>query len=137
MKSLTRLALAAALATGATAGVGVTAPANAGVSISLGLFGGGDYYDNRPCSYYRYHRIPAPHRCYDYYHRYYGRGVVIDGDFIFRDNDEFGRWRGRDEYRHWRNHEFRHDQWHRGDKHDQDSHSGQDRGDHRGQGNGY
>src|ERR1700720_2768609 len=111
MRSLEKLAIAALLVGGATA-IGGATPASAQISLSIGI-GGGDYNYYRPCSWYRYHDFPAPRRCYRYFQGYYPN-LFVDGDFVFRDQEDFGRWRDRDDYKHWRNHEFRHQDWGRG-----------------------
>jgi len=105
---LPKLALAALVA-GGVASLDMQRPATAAVSISIGIGGNYDYY--RPCSYYYRYGLPAPHRCYDYLRRYYGSGIYLDGDFIFRDRYTWGRWRDRDDYRHWQHREYRRDQW--------------------------
>jgi len=113
MKSWTKLALAALLMGGAAA-IGSATPASAQISLSIGI-GGGDYNPGRSCSWYRYHDFPAPRRCYGYFQGVYGANVYVDGDFIFRDHDDWNRWRSRDDYQHWRNHQFRHQDWARSD----------------------
>src|SRR5579872_2424103 len=80
---LSKYALAAVVAGGAVM-FGAATPASAGVSISIGLGGGGyysgDYYYDRPCSFYYHNNIPAPLRCRDYLERYWGPGIYVDGD---------------------------------------------------------
>ncbi len=115
--NLSKFALAAVVAGGAAV-FGAATPASAGVSVSIGL-GGGDYYYDRPCWYYYRHDIPAPLRCRDYLVRYWGPGIYVDGDFLFRNHDHYWRWHDRDDYRHWRVHEFRHSEWR---DHDWDHH---------------
>lgn len=108
MKPLAKI-LAAALMTGGLT-VAFATPASAqdfGVSVD---FGGYDY--NRPCEWYRYNDFPAPRRCYDYFYGIWGHGIYLDGDFIFRDRHDWWRWHDRDDYRHWRGHDFH---WHGGD----------------------
>lgn len=110
MKLISQLALVALVA-GGTASLDMQRPATADVTFSIGV---GNYDYNRPCWFYYRHHLPAPHRCYNYMWRYYGPGMYVDGDFIFRDRYEWSHWRDRDDYRHWKRHEFRHDQWHDG-----------------------
>ncbi len=133
MKAFSRLALAAFAVAGAAA-IGNAEPAKASVGLSIGIYGGGDYDYYRPCSWYRYHDFPAPHRCYRYFQGIYGPTIFVDGDFIFRDRDDFGRWHDRDEYRHWRNHEFRREDW---DHHDNGLHRGWENGHGHGHGHGH
>jgi hypothetical protein len=126
MRIATKLALAALVAAGAMS-TAATTPANAAVGFSIQLYDR-DYDYNRSCSYYYRNDIPAPRRCYDYFHRYYGSGLYMDGDFIFRSHNDFYRWRDRDDYRHWRRHEFRRDYW---DRDRRDHRDRRDRDDHR------
>lgn len=121
MRIASNLALAALVTLGA-ATAATTTPASAAVTFSIGLYDR-DYDYNRPCSFYYRNALPAPHRCYRYFRRYYGPSIYIDGDFIFRSNSDYSRWRDRDDYRHWRRHEFRRDYWdHRRDRRDHDRH---------------
>jgi hypothetical protein len=140
MKSIAKFALGA-LMTGAVA-LGAAAPAQAGVGISIGI-GGPAYYGYdyaQPCRYYFNHELPAPGRCVADYRRFYGRGVYITDGFVFRDRVTWGRWRGRDDFRHWRTHDWRgHGDWHdrnghdhNGHDHDGHDHDGHDGHDHDG-----
>ncbi len=125
MKSLAkRFLIGAALG----AAIAVSAPAaNAELSFSIGIGGpvyyGYDYW--RPCGWYFDHGFPAPYRCYDYYRGSWGSRLYVSDGFVFRDRDDWNRWRGRDDFRRWRGHEWDHDRrdWDRG-------HPGWDRGDH-------
>jgi hypothetical protein len=112
VKLLPKLVLAALVAGGAVS-LDAQAPAEAGVALSISI---GDYNYHRTCSYYYRHHLPAPRRCYTYMRRYWGPAIYIDGDFIFRDRSDWGRWRNRDDYYHWKHREYRRDQWrnHRG-----------------------
>lgn len=107
MKTTTKLGLAALMLSGSAL---MTVPASAQVSIGIGLPGihiwTGAYDYGRPCSYYRYYDVPAPRRCWGYLSAYWGPGIYADGDFIFRDRNDFYSWRTRPEYQHWRNHDF-------------------------------
>lgn len=116
MRLFANVAFSAVLAGGAVA-IGDASPAVAQISLSIGI-GNGDYDYYRSCSWYRHHDFPAPRRCYRYFQGIFGSDVFVDGDFIFRDHDDFDRWHDRDDYRHWRNHEFRHQDWARGDQGD-------------------
>jgi len=86
------------------------APASAQVSFGFNVpglhiwTGSYDYY--RPCSWYRYYDVPAPRRCFRYLSAYWGPDVYVDGDFLFRDRDDWYRWRDRPAYQHWRRHDF-------------------------------
>lgn len=106
MKSLARNLMLAAML-GGTA-VLAAAPANARVSLSIGL--GGPVYNGynyeRSCSYYRYHDLPAPARCLGYYRGVWGSNVYLDGNFVFQDRDQWGRWSGRSNYRQWHDHDW-------------------------------
>ncbi|HEY1710381.1 MAG TPA: hypothetical protein VGG10_19070 [Rhizomicrobium sp.] len=114
MKTIAKYALGA-LMTGAVA-LGAAAPAQAGVGVSIGIGGpayyGYNYY--QPCRFYFNHDLPAPNRCLADYRRFYGPSVYISDGFIFRDRVTWGRWRDRDDFRHWRAHDWRgHDHdWH-------------------------
>ncbi|MDE2182181.1 MAG: hypothetical protein KGJ78_04095 [Alphaproteobacteria bacterium] len=66
----------------------------------------GDYDYNRPCRYYLVRHLPAPARCLVEFQGSWGVNAYIDGDFIFRDRNEWLRWRDREDYKHWRKHEF-------------------------------
>jgi len=123
MRFFNKFALAALLASGAV--IGASAPANARVDVSIGVGGPGvfvgdyDYY--RPCSYYRYWNIPAPARCYREFYGFYGPSVFVVDGFVFSNRDSWGRWRDRDDYGHWRRHEWRRADWH---DHDNGWHNG-------------
>ena len=117
MKSFARnLTLAALLSGGAMLSA---APASAGVHLSIGL-GAPSYYGyhyDRPCWYYREHYLPAPARCLGYYRSHWGSNVYVDGNFVFRDHDHWNKWHDRDEYRHWRGHDWNgHEDHDRGDR---------------------
>jgi hypothetical protein len=114
MKNLTKLCAAALMMGGATIVTAGAADADVGVSFGFGgpgYYGG--YYDDydyyRPCWWYREYDLPAPARCYRYFYDYWGPGIYFDGDFIFRNRDHWWRWHDRDDFRHWRNHDFH---WH-------------------------
>jgi len=122
MKTLAKYC-AAALMMGGSALV-TAQPANAHVDVSVGIggpayyggyggyYGGYDdgYYDYyRPCRWYYYYDLPAPARCYNDYYGYYGPSIYLDSGFIFRDRDDWWRWHDRDDFRHWRAHDFH---WH-------------------------
>lgn len=129
MNNLRKIAFAALTMTGA---MGLSsAPADAGVGISLS-FGSpgyrGDYDYGRPCWFYHKWNMPAPARCYRDFYGYYGSNVFITDGFVFRDRDDYGRWRYRDNYRRWTSHG--HGDWDHGD------HRGWDRGDHHGSDHG-
>jgi len=114
MLKLKHLTLAALVASGAA--LAATAPANAAVGISIGIGGpayyGYDYY--RPCRFYFDNHFPAPQRCYDEFRGFYGPGVYISDGFVFGSRYDYGRWSRRDDFRHWRSHD-----WNR-DRHDND-----------------
>jgi hypothetical protein len=129
MRNLAKVLAVAGLAGGGIAAT--AAPANADVGLSIGIgpgyYTGYDYY--RPCSFYRYNDLPAPARCYRYLYGYWGRNIYVDGDFIFRDRGDWWRWHDRDDYRHWRHHDFgwrghdeHRDGWHDGGDHRWDHH---------------
>ena len=135
MKALAKFGVAALMLGGSALATAQSANAEVGVSIGIGGPGyyggyygpgpyyGGDYDYYRPCSWYYYYDLPAPARCYNYYYRYYGPSVYLDGDFIFRDRDDWWRWHDRDDFHHWRNHDFGwrgghdwgHGDWHGGE----------------------
>jgi hypothetical protein len=122
MKKIANYAVAALIAAGAA--VGASAPAKAEVDFSIGIGGpsyyGYDYY--RPCRWYFNHDFPAPRRCYREFYGFYGPNVYISDGFVFRNRGYYGRWRYRDDYRHWRSHDWRrrdHD-WDRRHDHDGD-----------------
>jgi hypothetical protein len=133
VNSLTkRLLIAAALG----AAMAASAPASAQVSLSIGIGGGPMYmgYDYwRPCEWYFAHDFPAPRRCYDYYRGgNWGPHLYISDGFVFRDRNHWRHWRGRDDFRRWRSHD-----WDR-DRRDWDrKHRGWDRGDHDWRGGGH
>jgi hypothetical protein len=123
MKTLAKLAVAAAMLGGGA--IVSTAPANADVGVSIGVGGPGyyGYYSNgpryyggygayygydyyRPCSFYYYNELPAPPRCYSYFEEYYGPSVFFDSGFVFRDRDDYWRWHDRDDFRHWQGHDW-------------------------------
>lgn len=123
-KSIASYAIAALIAGGAATGAAV--PAQADVGISVG-FGGPAYYGydyQRPCSFYFRHDLPAPRRCYRDYYGYYGSDVYISDGFVFRNRGTYGHWKDRDDFRHWRGHDWND----RGDN---------DRRDRHGDGNGW
>jgi hypothetical protein len=105
MKSLTKALLTTLILGGAA--MAAASPASAGIGVSIGI-GGPAYYRgyhyDRPCAFYRANDLPAPARCYGYYQGVWGSGVYLDGNFVFRNRDHWARWRGRDDYRHWRTH---------------------------------
>lgn len=108
MKTLAKIYAAAFVMGGALA---LTAtPAMAGFSLSIGLgypaFDGYYHYD-APCWWYRQWDLPAPRRCYSYLEYYWGPSIYTEGGFIFRDRNEWRRWRHRDAFGHWRRHDFR------------------------------
>lgn len=107
MKKFAQFIVAGLIAAGTA--VGVSAPAQAGVSFEIGVGGpayyGYDYY--RPCRWYFEHDFPAPNRCYRDYVGFYGPHVYISDGFVFRDRGHWDRWRVRDDYRHWRTHDWR------------------------------
>jgi hypothetical protein len=103
MRPLAKFAFAALVA-GSAIGFGSSANAAVGVTIGVGPFTGSYYDYGRPCDYYRGYGYPAPARCYNDYYGYYGPGVYIDSGFVFRDRVTYGRWRYRNDYRHWRRH---------------------------------
>lgn len=109
MKKFAKFIVAGLIAAGAA--IGVSAPAQAGVSFEIGVGGPGyeyygyDYY--RPCRWYFEHEYPAPRRCYRDYIGFYGPHVYISDGFVFRDRGHWNRWRVRDDYRHWRGHDWR------------------------------
>ena len=91
------------------------APAGAARAVDYGDYGDyGDYDYYAPCSYYRYYDLPAPARCYRYFYGYYGPALFWDGDFIFRDHDDYWRWHDRDDFHHWSGHDWGHGDWHGG-----------------------
>jgi hypothetical protein len=133
MKSFHKLAIAGLLACGAI--IAATTPAMAHVDVSIAVGAPlppppppppplpppafvGDYDFYRPCTWYRYWEIPAPARCYRAYWGFYGRQVYIVDGFVFRDHEDWDRWHDRDEWRHWRAHEFRRADWQEHDWHD-------------------
>jgi hypothetical protein len=107
MNRLSTYAIAGLIAAGAAMGA-TTLPAKAGVDVSIGVGGplyyGYDYY--RPCRWYFDNDFPAPRRCYREYTGFYGPGVYISSGFVFRDRAHYYRYRGRDDFRHWRNHNW-------------------------------
>src|SRR3974390_759986 len=100
MKLFTKLILTSTLIAGTACAV--TTPANAGVGISIGIGIPGDwdgyYYADKPCWWYARYDFPAPRHCYRYYYSLWRDNVYWDGDFIFRDRDDWWRWHDRDEY---------------------------------------
>lgn len=107
MNRFAKYAVAALVAIGAVAGA--AAPAEARVVVAVGV-GGPVYYGynySRPCSYYYRHDLPAPRRCYSHYRRYYGSHVYISSGFVFLNRTHYYRWHRRDDFRHWRNHNWR------------------------------
>jgi len=108
MRTLAKLGFAALLSAGAALAVAQPAEARTSFGISIGVGGPYGYYDpGRPCWYYREYDLPAPNRCYQDYYGYYGPGVFIDSGFVFRSHDTYYRWRDRDDWRHWRAHDYR------------------------------
>ena len=70
--------------------------------VAPGYYHSYDY--GRPCWFYRRWDIPAPARCYRDFYGYYSSDIFLNGDFVYRDRDDFGRWRhrwqGREQRRH-------------------------------------
>jgi hypothetical protein len=102
MNRIAKVALGALMLGGAA--VATTTAAEAGVSVGIGIGAPGYYHGPyygpyHSCSYYRYWRLPAPSRCYRDYYDYYGPSVFIDSGFVFRDRDDFARFRDRDDFR--------------------------------------
>jgi hypothetical protein len=108
MTSITKIGIAALMLGGAA--VAAPGAANAEVSFGISLPGvhiwTGGYNYHRPCSWYRYYDVPAPRHCYGYLESYWGGNIYTDGDFIFRDRDDYGRWQNRPAYQHWREHDY-------------------------------
>lgn len=107
MKKIMNYAVAGLIAAGAAVGA-TTVPAKAAVGVSIGIGGpmyyGYDYY--RPCRWYFNHDFPAPRRCYADYRSYYGPSVYLSSGFVFRDRVHYGRFRDRDDFHHWRDHDW-------------------------------
>jgi hypothetical protein len=107
MKKLANYAIAGLIAAGAAVGA-TTVPAKAAVGVSIGIGGpmyyGYDYY--RPCRWYYDNDFPAPRRCYRDYVGYYGPSVYLSSGFVFRDRVHYYRFRDRDDFRHWRMHNW-------------------------------
>jgi hypothetical protein len=107
MKFFAKYAVAVLVAIGALGAA--AAPADAHVTVGIGIGIGGPVYHGynyySPCSYYFRHDLPAPRRCYSYYHRTYPN-IYVNGGFVFRDHAHYGHWRDRDDFRHWRNHHW-------------------------------
>jgi len=91
MSPLVRLALAAGL---------VTPSALAQTPDDTG------YNPDRNCHFYVMQRLPVPVRCMAQLIGNWSPHPFVDGDFLFRNHAEWLKWRDREDYRHWRNHDF-------------------------------
>ncbi len=94
MNGLAKFALSALMIGGAT--VAVT-PASAGVAVGMGYTGDGSRA--KPCRFYVHRDLPAPHRCYRFFHNVYGPDVYFRGGYVFRNHEAFLRFRERGEFR--------------------------------------
>ncbi len=71
-----------------------------------------DSYDpGRSCHSYVVQRLPVPVRCMAELLGNWSPKPYIDGDLMFRNHEEWLQWQGREDYRHWKNHDYA---WHAG-----------------------
>ena len=64
------------------------------------------YDPGRNCRFYMVRHLPVPVHCLAELVGNWSPHPYIDGEFAFRDHDEFLRWRDREDYRHWKQHDF-------------------------------
>ncbi len=78
------------------------------VLLSVPAFAQSDtgYESGRPCRFYVVRHLPVPVRCLAELQGNWGPHPYIDGEFAFRDHGEFLRWRDREDYRHWKAHDY-------------------------------
>ena len=68
--------------------------------------GGTGYDPKKPCRFYVMRRLPVPARCLAELQGNWSARPYIDGEFVFRSYEEFLTWRDRDDYRHWKAHDY-------------------------------
>ena len=66
----------------------------------------GGYDPDHNCQYYVMHHLPVPVRCLAELSGNWSPHPYVDGEFAFRNREEFLRWRDREDYRHWKLHDF-------------------------------
>lgn len=69
------------------------------------------YDPGRNCRFYVMQLLPVPARCITELAGNWSMKPYIDGEFMFRNRDEWLKWRDREDYRHWKSHDYA---WHAG-----------------------
>jgi hypothetical protein len=64
------------------------------------------YDPKKPCRFYVIRKLPVPARCLAELQGNWSARPYIDGEFVFRSYEEYLNWRDRDDYRHWKAHDF-------------------------------
>jgi hypothetical protein len=69
------------------------------------------YDPGRSCRSYALQRLPVPVRCMVELLGNWSPKPYIDGEFMFRNREEWLAWKDREDYHHWKNHDYA---WHAG-----------------------
>jgi len=69
------------------------------------------YNPNRSCRVYVMQKLPVPVRCMAELMGNWSAKPYLDGEFMFRNRAEWLAWKDREDYRHWKNHDYA---WHDG-----------------------
>jgi len=67
---------------------------------------GGGYDPSRTCRFYVMQHLPVPVRCMAELLGNWSGKPYLDGEFMFRNRNDWLSWRDREDYRHWKNHDF-------------------------------
>lgn len=64
------------------------------------------YDPGRACRVYVLQKLPVPVRCLAELLGNWSAHPYIDGEFMFRNREQYLQWRDRDDYRRWKNHDY-------------------------------